>query len=64
MTVLGPKKVDSWYGKGTAEGVWNTTKKIGGYHYTPWSGTVDGLGFSENNDAQCFSGKNEFVCPC
>lgn len=56
MSVIGPKKVDSWFGEKAAESIWNTTKKIGGYHYS-WDGSVDGLGFSDNSDAQCFSGE-------
>jgi len=57
MSQLGPKRVDSWFGAGTAAGIWNTTKKIGGYHFTVWSGQIDGLGFSENSNDQVFSGE-------
>jgi len=57
MSHLGPKKVDQWFGTGTAKAIWNTTKKIGGYHYTEWENTVDGLGFSDNSNVQCFSGE-------
>jgi len=57
MSQLGPKMVDSWFGTGTAVAVWNTTKKLGGYHYTSWLNTVDGLGFSTNSVDQAFSGE-------
>jgi len=57
MSHFGPKKVDQWFGAGTAVGIWNVTKKLGGYHYTEFQNSVDGLGFSLNSDAQSFSGE-------
>jgi len=57
MTVLGPKKIDAWFGAGTAQRVWEKTKEIGGYHYTPFDKSVEGLGFSVNKVSQAFSGE-------
>jgi len=57
MSRFGPKRIDQWYGAGTARAIWNITKKIGGYHYTDWSGEIDGLGFSDNSEDQAFSGE-------
>jgi len=57
MSVVGPRKINGWFGAGTAELVWNTTKKMGGYHYTVWDNSVEGLGFTNNGEDQCFSGE-------
>jgi len=55
MTVLGYDQVNLWLGTGTAQGIWDTTKKLGGYRY---NGTVvSGLGFSMNEDVQVLSGE-------
>jgi len=60
LSVLGPKLVDSWFGVGTSANLWVTTKKLGGYNYVIWSGDVDGMGFSVNNNDQAFSGEWTF----
>jgi len=44
MTVLGQKKVDSFFGVGTAYHVWQATKKFAGY-YSP-SGQLGGVGYT------------------
>ena len=54
---LGPEKIDSWFGSGTAMKIWEKTKQIAGYHFDSASGTVDGIGFTENNKHQVFSGE-------
>ena len=56
MSVLGPIQIDAWFGAGTVAALWNKTKQVGGYHYTAWSGEVEGLGFSNNSEASLFSG--------
>jgi len=60
MSVLGPRKIDEWFGKGTANNIWTKTKKLGGYHYRQFDNSVDGLGYSLNSDAQAFSGEWSF----
>jgi len=57
ISVVGPQQIDQWFGPQTTSKLWETTKKLGGYHYTSWSGAVDGLGFSFNSDDQVFSGE-------
>jgi len=57
MAQIGPKRVDSWFGVGTASRIWNTTKQLGGYNYVSWSNSADGLGFSLNSQDQAFSGE-------
>eukprot|EP01125_Pyxidicula_operculata_P022084 TRINITY_DN8870_c0_g1_i1.p1 TRINITY_DN8870_c0_g1~~TRINITY_DN8870_c0_g1_i1.p1 ORF type:complete len:535 (+),score=91.76 TRINITY_DN8870_c0_g1_i1:1324-2928(+) len=56
MSVIGPKLIDEWFGAGSALGIWNNTKRLGGYHYN-FDGSVDGLGFSYNSQDQVFSGE-------
>jgi len=60
MTVLGANKVNSWFGGGAVERIWNKTKELGGYHYQPGSGVVDGLGYAANSADQAFSGEWTF----
>jgi len=60
LGVLGPQLVDSWFGAGTSANIWLTAKKLGGYNYTPWSQSVDGVGFSINNNDEVFSGEWTF----
>jgi len=57
ISVLGLQVVDSWFGTGTTEAIWKTTKEIAGYNYDPQSGFVDGVGFSDNQQEQVFSGE-------
>jgi len=55
MTVLGYDRVNSWFGPGTADGIWQITKQLGGYKF---NGTITGgLGFSQNQAAQILSGE-------
>eukprot|EP01126_Amoeba_proteus_P024943 TRINITY_DN2499_c0_g2_i1.p1 TRINITY_DN2499_c0_g2~~TRINITY_DN2499_c0_g2_i1.p1 ORF type:complete len:558 (+),score=100.70 TRINITY_DN2499_c0_g2_i1:147-1676(+) len=56
MTQVGPLQVNSWFGQGTAQAIWTTTKKLGGYHLS-FDGTVDGVGYSVNTESQVFSGE-------
>jgi len=60
IAVLGPSKIDSWFGAGTAANIWTTTKKLGGYNYLIFDGSVQGLGFSYNTNAQVISGEWTF----
>jgi len=60
ITVLGPKKIDSWFGAGTSKALWKTTKKLGGYHFNEATGSADGVGYSVNSDDQAFSGEWTF----
>jgi len=60
MSVLGGPTVDSWYGEGTALAIWETAKKLGGYVYDPSSDTVQGMGFSLNQNSEVFSGEWSF----
>jgi len=46
--------------KWSSKKVWLTTKKLGGFHYRPSDQSVDGLGYSMNQDAQAFSGEWTF----
>lgn len=57
MTVIGPKKIDQWFGAGTARKVWSTTKRLGGYRYRAADDSCDGLGYSINSDDQAYSGE-------
>jgi len=56
MSNIHPLLIDQWFGPGTAEGIWVTTKKLGGYNYNPLDGFVDGVGFT-SNDKTVFSGE-------
>jgi len=60
ISVLGPSKIDSWFGAGTTDKIWQTTKQLGGYNYLIFDGSVQGVGYSYNNDAQVFSGEWSF----
>eukprot|EP00996_Jenningsia_fusiforme_P004439 NODE_525_length_2141_cov_123.910612_g483_i0.p1 GENE.NODE_525_length_2141_cov_123.910612_g483_i0~~NODE_525_length_2141_cov_123.910612_g483_i0.p1 ORF type:complete len:579 (-),score=123.32 NODE_525_length_2141_cov_123.910612_g483_i0:296-2032(-) len=55
-SVLGSTQIDEWFGDGTAAKVWEKTKSIGGYGKQP-NGMVKGVGYSENKEAQVFSGE-------
>jgi len=57
ITVVGRDIIDSWFGEGTTLGIWNNTKKIGGYMYNPTSTWARGVGFSDNTKDQVFSGE-------
>jgi len=58
MTVLGYDRINSFFGAGTADGIWMMTKKLGGYKY---NGTVTGgLGYSMNQADQVLSGEWTF----
>jgi len=57
---LGAPLVDSWFGTGTALKIWDTTMKLGGYVYDPSSDTVQGVGYSMNQQVEVFSGEWTF----
>jgi hypothetical protein len=57
ITVLGKELIDSWFGEGTTLGIWNNTKRIGGYMFNPTSTWVSGVGFTDNTKDQVFSGE-------
>jgi len=57
VSVLGPSKIDSWFGAGTTASLWATTKKLGGFNYLIFDGSVQGLGFSYNTQSQVISGE-------
>jgi len=60
MSVLGAPQVDEWFGAGTALNIWETTKKLGGYEYDASSDTVQGVGFSLNQQSEVLSGEWTF----
>jgi len=60
MSVFGPTKIDSWFGVGTSANLWVKTKQLGGYNYLIFDGSIQGVGFSYNTDAQVFSGEWTF----
>jgi hypothetical protein len=60
LSVLGPNKVDGWFGAGTSANIWATAKKLGGYNYLIFDGSVEGMGFSYNSNDQVFSGEWTF----
>eukprot|EP00026_Physarum_polycephalum_P006484 Phypoly_transcript_06528.p1 GENE.Phypoly_transcript_06528~~Phypoly_transcript_06528.p1 ORF type:complete len:523 (+),score=60.27 Phypoly_transcript_06528:137-1705(+) len=60
MSVLGAPQVDAWFGTGTALKIWDTTMKLGGYVYDPSSDTVQGVGYSLNQQANVLSGEWTF----
>lgn len=55
ITVLGKTKIDSWFGDGTTDRIWTTTKQIGGYRYNSGTNYADGVGFTDNSAVQVFS---------
>jgi hypothetical protein len=57
ITVLGREVIDGWFGEGTSMNIWNKTKQIGGYQFDSNSAWARGVGFSDNTDAQVFSGE-------
>jgi len=60
LSVLGPNTVDNWFGAGTTANLWVTAKKLGGYNYLIFDGSVQGMGFSYNSNDQVFSGEWTF----
>jgi len=60
ISVIGAKTIDSWFGAGTTVKLWETTKKIAGYHYNENTKQVDGIGFSYDKDDEVFSGEWTF----
>lgn len=66
MSVVSPLLIDQWFGTGTSRNIWETTKRLGGYHCVSSYGnstttkatlSCDGLGFSYNSADQVFSGE-------
>jgi len=60
ISVLGAPLIDSWFGAGTTLKIWENTKLIGGYSYDKSSDTVLGVGFTNNQKDQIFSGEWSF----
>jgi len=60
MSVLGAPTIDGWFGAGTALKIWDTAMRLGGYVYDPSSDTVQGMGYSMNQQAEVFSGEWSF----
>jgi len=56
MSIVNPLLIDQWFGPGTAQNIWKTTKKMGGFNCIHSNGYCDGLGFTSNED-QVFSGE-------
>jgi len=54
IAVVGPELIDDWFGAGSSEAIWKKTKELGGYNYDAVTGWVEGLGFSNNNEAVFF----------
>jgi len=54
MSVLGPEKVDTWFGSGSAAKIWQQTKDFAGYGRQS-NGFVKGLGYTKAHDI--FSGE-------
>ncbi len=44
ITVIGPKKIDEWFGSGTAYKIWQNTKKRGGFFE---NGVLKGVGYTD-----------------
>lgn len=45
ITVIGPEKIDEWFGKGTAYNIWQKTKESGGYVE---NGKLKGVGYTQD----------------
>jgi len=60
ISVLGAPTIDNWFGAGTTINIWTVTKKLGGYGYDNSDGTVQGVGFSLNQQVQVLSGEWSF----
>jgi len=60
ISVIGAPTIDSWFGAGTTYNIWQLTKKVGGYGYNAQANSVIGLGFSQNQQVQVFSGEWSF----
>lgn len=48
IVVLGPHKIDEWFGEGTAYAIWRTTKAYSGVYNR--DGSLKGVGFTKEND--------------
>jgi len=60
ISVIGPTTIDQWFGAGTTANIWVTTKKLGGYNYLIFDGSVQGVGYTYNTVDQVFSGEWSF----
>jgi hypothetical protein len=60
ISVIGAPTIDQWFGAGTTLNIWAVTKKIGGYGYDSSDDTVQGVGFSFNQQVQVLSGEWSF----
>lgn len=47
IVVIGPEKIDEWFGEGSAMKIWQTTKKFAGYYGK--SGEIEGVGFTKDD---------------
>lgn len=48
ITVIGPDKIDEWFGKGTAYNIWQKTKELGGDYE---NGKFKGVGYTHDPSA-------------
>lgn len=57
ISVIGAPTIDSWFGAGTSVNIWRVTQKLGGFGYDSSDNTVQGVGFSLNQQVQVLSGE-------
>jgi len=62
LSVLGPERVDGWFGPGTTEAIWLETLRLGGYcnatsHSACSGSNYQGVGFSDNREDNVLSGE-------
>jgi len=57
MSVINPLLIDQWFGPGTSHSIWKKTKTLGGFKCSTENGWCDGVGFTENQADQVFSGE-------
>jgi len=48
LVVIGPAKIDAWFGEGAAYGIWKATKEFSGV--ADEQGKLQGVGFTKEND--------------
>lgn len=60
IAALSPKTIDAWFGKGTAFNVWENTKQFGSYCADDNCESISGVGFSDQDGHQIFSGEWSF----
>jgi len=57
MSVISPLLIDQWFGPGSAHKIWEVTKTLGGYSCNPATKLCKGVGYSNNQQDQVFSGE-------